>query len=106
MDKISFITWMRQDKKLGKKTSQDYYYRVFRVKKSVFSNVEGLLSTKKGFLKLIKMIEKYSTTVCINKKKSDVLSGTLRSSVKKYGEFKYPLLADFYKKQLILVPPK
>jgi len=100
-DKANFIIWMNKNKKLEKKVSKDYYYRILRVENNICTGIEDLLSTLEGFIELVEMIEKYSISIYKNKKKSDVLSGTLRSSVKKYGEYKYPLMADFYKKPFV-----
>jgi len=66
-----------------------------------FSSIEKTLTTKNDFLSLSKKIEKYSNLTHQNQKKANMLSGTLRSSVKKYGEYKNPLMSNFYSKPFV-----
>jgi hypothetical protein len=99
-DKEDFITWLRQEKKIGTKVSKDYYYRCHRIERNIVKNIEKYLSNEKDFIDLITKIHEYGTSVAITKKKSYVLVGTLRSAVKKYGEYKYPEMTDFYNKQV------
>ena len=63
-------------------------------------NVEKHLSNERDFVELITKIYEYGVSNANTKKKAYVLVGTLRSSIKKYGEYKYPEMTDFYNKQV------
>lgn len=91
-----FRKWLIEDKGLSNKTSGDIISRCKRLNDYVLPSIDDAVSSPESYLVALKAISSYALANKQDKNTQYGLISSLRSSIKKYCEYKNPNTFECY----------